>query len=431
MKNFLRFSFVALMAMVFVPSFAEDIIWQEDWSGVTEFKVNPSSFNSNYVFTGFVLNDDESFKSGTTFYNEKLAGGEAPELLIAKNGGSFTATIALNGKSGDMTLSYLCNKSITISSAQKDIVIGEKIAIGNSYELPVMVPAGTESLILEFVNNTSANARLDNIKLYQGTAKKPAGLSWGKASTTVTLGGDYANIPTLQNANNLPVECKTSNDSVCTVTNEGVISVVGAGTATISAIFAGNDEYEAQTVSIDIKVNPAVNPDAKGGQNNPYLISDQEFLTMVEALNDSTTKPKSATIYVKGYITNVEEVSTEHGNATFKIAAENKKDADIKLKVFRFKYLEKSSFTAEDQIKEGDEVVVCGQIQWYYSNGKGEPQFAQGGYIYSLNGNTTSHINNVKMQNRFSGAIYNLKGQRVQTMSRGLYIKDGKKFFVK
>jgi hypothetical protein len=35
------------------------------------------------------------------------------------------------------------------------------------------------------------------------------------------------------------------------------------------------------------------------------------------------------------------------------------------------------------------------------------------------------------MQNRFSGAIYNLKGQRVQTMSRGLYIKDGKKFFVK
>lgn len=30
-----------------------------------------------------------------------------------------------------------------------------------------------------------------------------------------------------------------------------------------------------------------------------------------------------------------------------------------------------------------------------------------------------------------NGAIYNLKGQRVQTMSRGLYIKDGKKFIVK
>ena len=423
MKNFLRFSFVALMAMVFVPSFAEDIIWQEDYS----------SYKADDVPTGGTYSYACENGGGTTkIYEAALAGGASPELLVAKKGGSFTAVVPLNGKSGEINISYVTNRaelSIEVTGA----TVGEKSRVGNADNYSLTVNAGTESLTIKIYmpSNVSSNARLDNIKLYQGTAKKPAGLSWGKASTTVTLGGDYANIPTLQNANNLPVECKTSNDSVCTVTNEGVISVVGAGTATISAIFAGNDEYEAQTVSIDIKVNPAVNPDAKGGQNNPYLISDQEFLTMVEALNDSTTKPKSATIYVKGYITNVEEVSTEHGNATFKIAAENKKDADIKLKVFRFKYLEKSSFTAEDQIKEGDEVVVCGQIQWYYSNGKGEPQFAQGGYIYSLNGNTTSHINNVKMQNRFSGAIYNLKGQRVQTMSRGLYIKDGKKFFVK
>ena len=32
MNKILRYSFVALLAMMFAPSFAEDIIWQEDFS---------------------------------------------------------------------------------------------------------------------------------------------------------------------------------------------------------------------------------------------------------------------------------------------------------------------------------------------------------------------------------------------------------------
>ena len=88
----------------------------------------------------------------------------------------------------------------------------------------------------------------------------------------MTLGGDYTNIPTLQNSNNLSVKCNSSKEEVCTVTDAGVITVVGEGKTTITAAFDGDDEYEAQSVSIEITVNPAIDPDAKGQKNNPYLL---------------------------------------------------------------------------------------------------------------------------------------------------------------
>ncbi|MBO4613440.1 MAG: hypothetical protein J5671_09790 [Bacteroidaceae bacterium] len=431
MKKILRFFLLAVMAMVSYNAMAEDIIWSEDWSGVvdytSDYKADPAGFNSNYTFTGTVLNDDGTVKSGTKFYGENLAGGQAPELLIAKNGGSFTATIALNGKSGEMMLSFKTNKTLTVDTANKGVTFSEAEKSGNTYILTVTVPEGTEPLVLTFSNSTSSNARFDDAKLYQGTAKKPAGLSWGKASTSVTLGGDYANIPTLQNSNNLPITCTTSNDSVATVTNAGEINVVGAGKAVISAIFEGNDEYEAQTVSFELTVKPAIDDDAKGQKNNPYLMTDEDFLALVLSL-DTISKPKSSTIYIKGYITNVEEVNLEYGNATFKIAAVNEKDADMKLKVYRAKYLSKTSFTAEDQIAVGDEVIVCGQIQWFYpEGGEGEPQVAQGGYIYMQNGNTDGirSIDNGKLTT--DNVIYDLSGRRVAKAQKGIYLINGKK----
>jgi hypothetical protein len=285
------------------------------------------------------------------------------------------------------------------------------------------VASGVEAITIKFYRTTSSNARLDNIKLYQGTAKKPAGLSWGKASTTVTLGGDYANIPTLQNGNNLTVKCTSSEPTVATVTNEGVITVVGAGETIISAEFDGNDEYEAQTVSITITVKPQevpVDPDAKGGQNNPYNIEEAAAAT----LGGTAT----GNVYVKGFITNIDELSTQYGNATFKIATENNEDAETKIKAFRAKFLENTAFTAEDQIKVGDEVIVYGKLVLYGTGDSQEVQLSSA-YIYSLNGNT-SGINAVKADMP-QGQAYNMAGQKVSDNYRGLIIRDGKKIMVK
>ena len=148
MKKTLRLLLMSTMMLFAGQAFAENIIWSEDWSGVTEFKVDPSTYNPNYTFEGTVLNEDGSFKSGTTFYNEKLAGGEAPELLIAKNGGAFSAKVALNGASGDMMLAFKCNKKLTVTS--EDATIGEVTSTGNDYTYPVSVAGGTSEITITF-----------------------------------------------------------------------------------------------------------------------------------------------------------------------------------------------------------------------------------------------------------------------------------------
>ena len=80
----------------------------------------------------------------------------------------------------------------------------------------------------------------------------------------------------------------------------------------------------------------------------------------------------------------------------------------------------------DNAANKGKEVKLYGKITDYFSTtGVKDLESAV------LDGETISGINDLKVNSKFNGAIYNLAGQRVQTMSRGLYIKDGKKFIVK
>jgi hypothetical protein len=257
MNKILRYSFVALLAMVFGNISAENVIWQEDWSSWGDYvKKVLDGVNPNYVFEGTATNEDGSFKSGTTIYNEKLAGGEAPELLVAKNGGKFIATVNLGGNSGDMTLSFKCNKNIPVEVSGG--TIGENTGSGNDYSYAITGASGT--LTITFNNSLSANARLDDIKLFQGQGKKAAGLSWGTSSRTVTIGADDNVFPTLQNENNLAVTYSSSDQTVATIASDGTITLIAAGKTTIKAESAETDEFEAGKAEYELTVNEATTP---------------------------------------------------------------------------------------------------------------------------------------------------------------------------
>ncbi|MDY3896607.1 MAG: hypothetical protein SOZ29_00735, partial [Prevotella sp.] len=233
MNKFLRFSVLAILAIVCNASFAQTVIWQEDWSTATKDQT-PTEVKPNYTF--------ENGGGTTKIYNEALAGGTAPELLVAKNKGSFTANIVLNGASGDMTLRFKTNKTIEITSGTAGVTLGELTKNGNDREITISVPSGTATLSLTFTSTTSSNARLDDIKLFQGETKKVAGLSWGTASREVTIGSEENNFPVLSNANNLPVTYTAVPDTAATIDATGAITLIKAGKAVISAIFEGNDE---------------------------------------------------------------------------------------------------------------------------------------------------------------------------------------------
>lgn len=409
MKKFLRLSLVALFATLCNVAFAENILWSEDFSSYAADDV-PTGGDYSYVCVG----------SGTKIYDAVLAGGEAPELLIGKSGGSFSVKIPMNGKSGEMTLAFKANYDrITVTAV--DATLGDKVAAGNDYTYPVTVAEGVEEVTFTFTNTESKNVRFDNAKLYQGESKKPAGLSWGTASREVTIGAEDNNFPTLTNANNLPVTYASDNTEVATIDAEGNITLIAAGTTNISATFEGNEEYEAASVSYALTVKPAADPsvDITNTPETAYKIA--KAFELIAAGQGLDTK-----VYVKGYITNIKEVSTSFGNATYSLNDEDTYNAETALLVYRGYYLDGENFTAEDQIKVGDQVVVYGKLVDY----NGTYEINTGSSIHSINGTTA--VEEIKAAAQENGQVYNLLGQPVSADTKDqILVKNGKKFINK
>jgi hypothetical protein len=89
--------------------------------------------------------------------------------------------------------------------------------------------------------------------------------------------------------------------------------------------------------------------------------------------------------FIKGKIASIEEpFGAQFGNATFYISLDG--NTDFTFYVYRALYLENKKWAeGNTQIKVGDEVIVCGKL----TNYNGTPETAQGkAYIYSLNGVT-------------------------------------------
>ncbi|MBR1463679.1 MAG: Ig-like domain-containing protein [Prevotella sp.] len=391
MMKSLRLALVLALAMVCGNMFAQTTVWEEDWSEYTDPNANPANVNSNYTFEGSVLNDDGTVKSGTKIYNANLAGGTAPELLIAKNGGSFTAKINMNGVSGNLTLQFKCNKS-NLTVTAEGATLGDVTALGNDYSYPVTVASGTSSISITFKMSANANARFDNAKLFSGTAKKPAGLSWGTASRTVTIGEDNT-FPTLTNGNNLSVIYSSSDESVATINSNGDITLKAAGKTTITAKFDGNSEYEAGEVSYELTVKEGT------GDPNPQGGSELSVATALEKINALGTEKTAyvdnkAVFEVKGYIVDISDMSPKpdgYGNATFTIA--DSKGGSPVLTVFRCKDIENKDFTDANRIKVGDLVVVKGCLQIYVKGTDATPEVSTC-QLVSINGSTEAGSDN-------------------------------------
>ena len=401
----LRYSLLSLLVLVCGSVFAQkETLWAENFSS---YAANDVPAGGDY---GYACKDGES---STKVFIEAIAGGEAPELLISKKGGSFSVTIPMKGKSGEMTLNFKANRTLSVTS--DDATIGDKTNTGNDYTIPVTVAEGTASVTLKFDNTSSKNIRFDNAELFIGESKKAPGLSWGTASCEVTIGSEDNTFPTLSNENNLAVTYSSDNTDVATINADGVITLVAAGTANITAEFAGNDEFEAGSVSYKLTVKAAPDPSVD-------ITNTPETAYTVAKANDLITAGQGldTKVYVIGTITKIKEVSTSYGNATYWIG-DGAEYSSNDLEIFRGYYLEGDRFTAEDQIKVGDKVIVYGKLVDY--NGTKE---MTGSSIYSLNGVTTG-ISDVKAQTITNGVIYNLAGQRMSKLSKGINIVNGKK----
>lgn len=418
MNKILRFSMMAVLALVANIGFAQTTtLWQEDFSSYKADDV-PKGGAYNYACVG----------SGTKVYvdtekaNANLAGGESPELLVAKNGGSFSATVALNGVSGQLTLTYKTNKDF-IKATVENAKAGDLVKTGNDVSLPITVAAGTASITIKIANTSTGkgqNGRLDNIKLFQGVGKKAPGLSWGTSARTVTIGAEGNQFPTLTNTYNLAVKYSSDDPDVAAIdAATGEITLVKAGKANIKAEFEGNDEYEAAKVSYELTVKAASTVDLKNTPETAYTVAKAlELINAGEGLE--------ANVYVKGQITNIQEVdiTDKFGNATYTISDDA--TAANALLIYRGYYYDKGKFTSKDQIKVGDVVVVYGKLVKFYE----KFEMNSGNHIYSING-VVSGVDNITVDKNVDAPAYNIAGQRVNDAYKGIVVKNGKKYLNK
>ena len=103
-------------------------------------------------------------ESTTKLYEETLAGGTSPELLISKSNGAMSVDITdLKGCSGDLTLTFLSNyyNRVEVSTTTNGVTITEN-SDGN---YTVNVPSGVASLNLTFTNTSGSNTRVDDFLL--------------------------------------------------------------------------------------------------------------------------------------------------------------------------------------------------------------------------------------------------------------------------
>ncbi|MBQ9533122.1 MAG: hypothetical protein IJR71_04070 [Prevotella sp.] len=176
-------------------------------------------------------------------------------------------------------------------------------------------------------------------------------------------------------------------------------------------------QNEAYVYSLNGKSEGGETPQPQGDFGTAEApITVAQALSFIEGLGDGKTTDAEA--YVKGKIKSVTEVSTSYGNATYVISDEG---ADNELTVFRGYYLGGEKFTAEDQIKVGDEVIVKGKLQKYVKDGNVTPEIATGSSIYSLNGETGGNT----PEPQPGGSLGELNGNVLTLTASALGVSNG------
>lgn len=128
----------------------------------------------------------------------------------------------------------------------------------------------------------------------------------------------------------------------------------------------------AVTITTSFSEKPVMEYDHAGTEADPYSI--QDVLKFIGTLGTGTSTDD---VYAKGVISNITEINTLYGNATYNIKDAN---TEYEMTVYRGLYINGANFTSSNQIAEGDEVVVKGKVKDF----KGTKEFDTGNQLVSI-----------------------------------------------
>ena len=501
-KN-LRFLFVALLAMVFGSVMAADVT----------IATNSSTFSASgddYVATSGDVTLTYSKGTATSPLSQGVV---AAHLRVYKNA---LFTISSDKDIATIVVTAVINNKIGTDGFTADgyTAAEDKLTgtwTGNAKSITLTASGGQVRLTQVEVTfaNASDTRSVTKIEFTDGYATR---CTPGKDETVAlpeatVMAGETAVV----GAN---VTWTSSNEEIAPIV-DGVIKPVNGsqGSVTITATYAGNDNYKASAKSYTLKLYKGyvvlaelvkdLNSTNEKWDNGGELAS----FWMGELVNNEFKPAETLVTYASGNYTYLSD-GTNHmlfygtasvfGNNEQKLKAGDKITMDYgneqgfdAIWGTAYRYNKLPEFKVEQMVvrvaSENNEVayttITADQISDYVNapikiesakydsiNGKnvyfhvGETklnvynQFGidnqtleslEVGATYTLSGmgcvyketyqiylinfvkTEDASVNKLKAQNLYNGAIYNLRGQRIITPGKGLYIKDGKKYFVK
>lgn len=399
-------------------------------------------------------------------------------------GEEFTApTATVKGEDGK-TIEGL---TLLYTSDNEDIAVVDE----NTGEVALGDKEGTAVITAYFFGNETYKPCQASYKI-KLTKKQPQPVTMTFPQDVYTCYTDEAPLfdgfkPTIKNAAgeelNLPVTYSSSNTDFCMIMNGTLLLSKTPGEVTITAKFAGNDDYQPAQASYLIKVIKKEKKDAG--------ISFEDTMIMIDLANPNTTvkdlgflNPNNLAVTYSSNKTDVAEVDAE-GNVTLKKAGRVNIDvtfagndeykaasASCTLIVNDYRTTPELSFDQEEytaNMKEGttfaeaklvnednltpltytssnDEVatVATDGTVTLRSTGEatitvwfaGDKNFKAASASYKLKvvDEVVNGIQNITIDNMPEDAkVYNLNGQRVNTkaLKSGVYVVNGKKVVLK
>ena len=384
MNKILRYSFMALLAMMVGNVMAQDVtldftLETEEGSKQSVWGFPASSKNKQVEEQSFTYNG----------YTVKVAGSEGNGyywhdkdhyLLFGKQG----AYVTLPAFDFDVAYIEVEGNSSASANTKQNIFVGDEAVstettsaqVTNTYVIAeAYQTAGT---IYTIKVNSNHNDQIRTIKIYKKGAEAPIQEPEFSVASGLYLEAQSVAMSCEEGARIL-YTVAVGNDPEY-IDDENYVGVFYDGnplTVSKSTIIKAMAVKNGKTSSIVTATYTIVNTTGKGTVESPFSVADA--LLVVDALDNGQ---KTADEYViKGNVTEVTEISLDYGNATFKIADAG--SADV-LTVFRAKDANGENITDENYVKVGDKVTVQGKLQRYFKDEVVTPEVAQGGKILSV-----------------------------------------------
>ena len=270
-STFLRSLLTLLVMAVWGGANAQTVIFEDNFDDLTtgsNTSTNGSSTEitsrKNYSKLSKIYPAKGAIKLGASGAAGSI---KTIELDLSKNGGNYTVTFDVKGWTKvegklNVTPSTATMQSCTYTAKMTD----------NFETITLNFTGGTSNTTITFATSTK-RAFIDNIVITQEegeggstTPKQEQTLTFSGTAFTIEEGESFT-APTLTGYMT-PVTYSSSNTSVATVNeNTGAVTIVGAGTTTITANAAANETYNAASTSYTLTVTPNI-----AGISLPYMM---------------------------------------------------------------------------------------------------------------------------------------------------------------